>query len=79
MRRDDSITFWSDVKSLDISSDMMAWAAKRPAHGVRDNRSPMQAPVGRTALGKVAPHNSAPVGRNRRRSYYLSYWRNRVL
>ena len=36
------------------------------AHGVRDNRSPMQAPVGRTALGEVAPYEAAPVGRNKK-------------
>ena len=34
---------------------------KRSAHGVRDKRSPMQAPVGRVALGD-APHlDFAPV------------------
>ena len=35
-------------------------AAERPAHGVRDNRSPMQAPVGRAALGEAAPMTSRP-------------------
>ena len=29
---------------IDENNGMGAWAAKRPAHGVRDNRSPMQMP-----------------------------------
>ena len=36
------------------------------AQVVRDNRSPMQAPVGRAALGEVAPHECAPVRRSKK-------------
>ncbi len=39
-------------------------AAKRPAHGVRNNRSPMQAPARARSIGSGAPHDFAPVGRN---------------
>ena len=41
-------------------------AAKRPAHGVRNNRSPMQAPVRARSIGSGAPHDFAPVGRNKK-------------
>ena len=40
-------------------------AAERPAHGVRDNRSPMQAPVRARSIGEVALQLFAPVGRNK--------------
>ena len=36
-------------------------AAKRPAHGVRDNRSPMQAPVRVRSIGRDRPPDFAPA------------------
>ena len=39
-------------------------AAKRPTHGVRDNRSPMQVPVRTRSIESAAPHDFAPIGRN---------------
>ena len=39
--------------------------AKRPAHGVRDNRSPMQASARARSIGRCAPHDFAPGGRNK--------------
>ncbi len=47
---------------------------KRPAHGVRDNRSPMQAPEGHAALGKSPPKYSRPQGRNKKRCRDLPSW-----
>ncbi len=34
---------------------------KRPAHGVRDNRSPMQAPVRARSIGEIRPPDFAPA------------------
>ena len=53
--------------SSHISQEFFSWeAAKRPAHGVRDKRSPMQAPARARSIGSTAPHDFAPVGRNKK-------------
>ncbi len=59
------LTLFAIVRNLlMVTLELVQRPRKRPAHGVRDNHSPMQAPVGRAALGEAAPLTSRPLGRN---------------
>ena len=49
-------------------------AAKRPAHGVRDNRSPMQAPARARSIGRCAPHDFRAQRAQQKRCIYLPAW-----
>ncbi len=52
----------------------LAGPRKRPAHGVRDNRSPMQAPVRARSIGEDSPPDFAPVRAQQKLYRFLSSW-----